>query len=312
MRHSPVSRIESTYKSRDVEEVLDRHFYRPAGYGVAVLARALHVTPNGVSIAGIITGVCAGHLTYYSGMRYTTAAIVLLILSQILDSSDGQLARMTNKTSMFGRILDGLGDNLVFLSVYIHLCFRIMYSGAGPLIFLVAAISGAAHSMQSAAADYFRNAYLRFAHGYGCGELDSSASASAIYSSLTWRHDFIRKCMSRLYLNYTNMQETLVPSIRRLRISVESAFDTEIPKWFKDEYAMRNKPLMKYYNIITTNTRMIALFAFLLMGVPAAYFLFELTVLNLVFFYVTFRQEALNRELNLMVREFAKKEASQC
>ena len=91
-----------------------------------------------------------------------------------LDNADGQLARLTKQGSRTGRALDGLADHLVFVSIYAHLCLRYTAGGAHTSSGYVALAAGMSHSLQSAAADYFRNAWLYFAEGKSRAELDSS------------------------------------------------------------------------------------------------------------------------------------------
>jgi len=142
-----------------VEEAIDRAFYRPVGYTIARMSRALALSPNAVTLISIAVGVTAGHLFYYSHLTVNVLGMILLVTAEAMDSADGQLARMTNTHSRFGRILDGFGGNLIFISIYLHLCLRVVHEG-GPLwIFFVAVACGASHSFQCAMADYYRNAY---------------------------------------------------------------------------------------------------------------------------------------------------------
>lgn len=292
-----MSQIESTYKARDVEEVIDRAFYRPVGYTIARLSRSLSLTPNAVTVLSIIVGMVAGHLFYYSDLATNVAGMILLVTAEAMDSADGQLARMTNTRSRFGRILDGFGGNLIFISIYLHLCLRIVHEG-GPLwIFLVAVACGASHSFQCAMADYYRNAYLFFVYGEHRSELDKAAAVARQYAELSWRKDFLRKFLMWFYRNYTYQQESLSVNFQRLYAATLRAFGDEVPDRLRREYSRQNRPLLKYYNFITTNTRMIALFVALLLGRPVLYFAFELVVLNAVLIYVTIRQERLNREI---------------
>ncbi len=296
-----MSQIESTYKARDVEEAIDRAFYRPVGYSIARLSQALALSPNAITVISIIVGVIAGHFFYYPELPINVVGMILLVTAEAMDSADGQLARMTNMHSRFGRILDGFGGNLIFVSIYLHLWFRIV-SGGGPLwIFLVAVACGASHSFQCAMADYYRNAYLYFVYGQHRSELDKAAAVSRQYSELSWRRDFARKFLMWFYRNYTHQQEFLAVNFQRLYSATRQAFGDNVPDWLKQQYASQNRPLLKYYNFITTNTRMIALFVALLLGRPVLYFVFELVVLNGVLIYVTVRQERLNREICVVV-----------
>jgi phosphatidylglycerophosphate synthase len=289
--------IESTYKSRDVEEVIDIYFYRPVGYVIARLSRLAALTPNTVTILSIFVGVLAGHLFYYRDLTINVIGIILLVTSEAMDSADGQLARMTDTRSRIGRILDGFAGNLVFVSIYLHLCLRIV-AGGGPLwIFLVAALCGVSHSFQCAMADYYRNAYLFFVFDEKRSELDKAASIAESYSRLSWSGNFVKKLLTRLYLNYTVQQETVARNFQRLYATAKETFASTTPDWFKQRYAHLNKPLLKYYNFITTNTRMIVLFIALLVDRVYLYFAFELIVLNLVLFGITVRQEKINSTL---------------
>jgi len=293
----PMSQIASTYKGKDVEEILDRLFYRPVGYMLAQLSRALTLTPTTITLLSIVLGVIAGRLFYYPDTGLTVLGMILLVAAEALDSADGQLARMTGRGSKLGRILDGLATNIIFLSIYGHLCARIIQSGGPPWIVPVALISALSHSLQCAVADYFRNAYLWYVYTEHRGELDQSVAVRVSYRALSWRTNPVKKALLRIYLNYTRQQELMTASFRRLFVATRRRFGTTLPEWLRSEYARENKPLLKYYNLITSNTRMIALFIVLLASVPQAYFVFEILVLNAVLLYVAIRQSRVNRHL---------------
>ena len=50
----------SSLKSMDTEEWFDLHFYRPLGYGCALLALRLGISPNAITVASIFLVVGAG------------------------------------------------------------------------------------------------------------------------------------------------------------------------------------------------------------------------------------------------------------
>ena len=71
---SPIkSKIEATFKSNDTEELLDRFFYRPVGYGMAAASKSIGLTPNFITILSIIFGVLAGHLFFYQNTAINLA-----------------------------------------------------------------------------------------------------------------------------------------------------------------------------------------------------------------------------------------------
>lgn len=294
-----MSRIEATYKARDVEETIDIYFYRPVGYFLAVGCRALGISPNVVTIVSIFFGVAGGHLLYYRDAMLNVWGVILWVVADTLDSVDGQLARMTDHKSRFGRILDGLGGNIIFLSIYIHLFARLVVTSDvwWPLLFVFVIASGISHSVQSALADYYRNAYIKFVVDPAKSELDDSAEIREELRTTSFRKNPIRKFMLRMYLNYTVEQESFSKNFQKLRRRVDQEFGRNIPPWFADRYRRLNKPLMKYYAILTTNIRMIIMAVCVVLDVVPVYFFIEIFGINLVMVAVTMYQEKLSARL---------------
>lgn len=285
--------MEASYKARSVEGVLDLYFYRKLGYRLALLFAKLRLTPAQVTWGGAALGIAAGHLYFYRDLRLNLLGMLLHVLCNVFDNADGQLARLTKQGSRTGRALDGLADNLVFFSVYAHLCLRYTAGGGSQLVWLLAPAAGASHSMQSAAGDYFRNAYLYFVEGEGCAELDSSNALQTEFDRLRWNERLWKKFLLRLYLNYTRQQEWLAPRLDELKHAAASRDAAAIAGAFREQ----GRPLIKWTNLLATNPRMILLFVLLLVGQPVWYFWLELTFFNLVFAFLLQRENAICRRL---------------
>ncbi|MGH7497488.1 MAG: CDP-alcohol phosphatidyltransferase family protein, partial [Gemmatimonadales bacterium] len=118
-------------KGQVVEEWADVHFFRPLGFGIARRLAATRATPDQVTAVSLILGLAAGHLMYYSSASINTVGILLFVVSDIFDSADGQLARLRGTSTRFGRILDGVSDNLRFVNLYLHLLARLAHAGWG-------------------------------------------------------------------------------------------------------------------------------------------------------------------------------------
>ncbi len=292
-----MSRIESTFKGRDVEETIDIYFYRPLGYVVALACKGLRVTPNAVTLASILIGVAGGHLLYYPDLALNGWGLLLWVIADVLDSADGQLARMTDHKSKVGRILDGLATNIIFISIYGHLFARVVAAGGSPWIFILVLASAFSHSVQSALADCYRNAYLKFVVDPSRSELERSADIRAEYQSISFSQHPLRKSLLRIYLNYTVEQELLSHNFQALRNRVDEKFGHHIPEWFSDEYRRTNKPLIKYYAMLTTNTRVIIMTACVLMNRVPLYFWGEVIGLNALMVIVTVYQEKVSKML---------------
>ena len=67
---------------------------------------------------------------------------------------------------------------------------------------------------------------------------------------------------------------------------MKEKYGDNIPQELRDEFRAASKPLMKYTNILTFNTRAIALYISLLLGEPWLYFVFEVVVMTSLFVYM--------------------------
>src|SRR5437660_1996816 len=241
------SRVEDTYKAREVEGVLDLYFYRPIGFRLAEFFAHLKMTPSAVTLLAGICGVIAGHLYYYRDLRINMVGMALHVCSNALDNADGQLARLTRTETRKGRIVDSIADHLVFVSIYLHLTLRYVVEGSSPAIWLLAFAAGISHALQGAAADYYRNTYLYFVVNGGRPDIDSSSRLLSDYRKLTWRQSAWDKLLLALYLNFTRQQEILAPHLKKLRDRASELFQGQIPGWLRARYQYLVGPMVKWW-----------------------------------------------------------------
>ena len=298
------SRVEATYKARAVEGVLDLYFYRPIGFRLAEFFAHLKMTPAAVTLLAGICGVIAGHLYYYRDLRINMVGMVLHVCSNALDNADGQLARLTGRESRKGRIIDSLADHLVFVSIYLHLVLRALADGSSPAIWLLAFAAGISHALQGAAADYYRSTYLYFVANGGRSEIDSFSGLLPEYGKLTWRQNAWDKLLLALYLNFTRQQEILAPHLKKLRDTATELFQGQIPGWLRARYQNLAGPMLKWWGLLMTNTRMLVLFALLFIGRPIYFFWLELIPLNLLFVYLIFREETMAESMEEVAQKW--------
>ena len=281
----------ASLKSRDTEEKIDIWFYRPIGLRIAKACAKLNITPNTVTITSIYIGVVAGILFYWDILWVNVIGMILLVFANSLDSADGQLARLTNNKSRFGRILDGIAGDFWFGAIAIALSLRLMHAGWSPAVWILAVVSGLSHVIQSAMADYYRNLYLYFLKGDSGSEFDNSKEVEKQINDFTG----IRRFAMKTYHNYTKIQESASPQLQKFlhKLRTEPGFMT--PE-LRSGFLVANKPLMKYTNIIQFNTRVIFLFVWLFIGQPWVYFLFDIFILNPIMLYLINRQETYCRK----------------
>lgn len=300
------SQLQSTFKSQDTEEWLDIHFTRPLGLLWAKAFDHFNIHPNVVTILSIILGAAAGIMFYYPDMTHTIIGILLLIWANLYDSADGQLARMTGKKTRWGRILDGFAGDVWFFTIYAAICLRLQGNYIpgttvkwGFWIWLLAAISGLIfHGKQCQLADYYRNIHLFFIKGKFGSELDNFEKLRKEFHSLSWEKDGMWKLFLYFYGNYTRSQEKMTPNFQLFKLKLGDKYgDEPICPELANKFRKGSLPLMKWANILTFNTRAIALYISLLIGQPWLYFIFEITVMNIIFAYMKHKHEELCKNM---------------
>ena len=294
--------LQDTLKSQDTEEWLDLIFYRPLGYRWALFFKKINVTPNTVTIISIVLGVASGILFYFNDLWLNIIGMVLLVWANTYDSADGQLARMTGQYSRVGRMLDGVAGDIWFISIYSAILMRLVPEW-GYQIWILGAIAGYFHTKQAAMADYLRNFHLLFAKGKNGSEFDDSEKLSEQEKLLTWKSNFLEKLFMKFYIPYTRDQERWTPKLQNFRYTLEFEYgNEEPPEDFREEFREASKPFMKYTNILSFNTRVIVLFVCIIAGVPWVYFIFELTILNILLIYMLYKYGNICKMFNIRLR----------
>lgn len=147
------------FNAYEIEELADVYFFRPLGMVLARGARALRLTPTFVTLVGAIVGVAGGALLYDDKSAF--AGFALIILHGILDSSDGQLARMTGRVTELGRLLDGVAGYVTHAAIYIAIIAASLARGADAPVVLWAVLAMIANAAHAQMYDYHRSVYAR-------------------------------------------------------------------------------------------------------------------------------------------------------
>jgi phosphatidylglycerophosphate synthase len=265
-----------------VEEWADRRFFRPLGWRVATALLPTRLSADAVTLAGLVLGVLAGHLFWYHSSWINASGVLLFIVSDVLDSVDGQLARLRGTSTRMGRILDGLADSGRFVSLYGHLAARLYAAGWGWGGVALAIAALFSHAYQAAAADFIRQAYLHFAIGEG-GELDTPEQAGIDGAGSFWG-----RVSSWIYGDYTRRQAWLFPRTTAL---VRAYSGREVPASLRRSWANRQRWVVAGSAWIAQNIRFLLLALTAVPGWPAAYCWIVVGPLNLVLVFLILAHE---------------------
>lgn len=134
--------LRSLIKAEDV--FVNRHLERPISLAITRQLAGSPVTPNQVTAAAIGLGLAAATCLAAGDRSWQVAGALLLVASSIVDCVDGELARLTFRSSRLGGWLDFLGDNLVHIAVFGAITLAAWQGGAGWHVAWLGAISIAA------------------------------------------------------------------------------------------------------------------------------------------------------------------------
>lgn len=120
-----------------------------------------------------------------------------------------------------------------------------------------------------------------------------------VMKALKWSKDWFEKIYLFFYARYTHSQEKMSPSCQHLLLTLKKKYGNQIPTELRQHFRVGSKPLMKYTNILTFDMRAGVLFISVLIKEPWLYMVFEVTVMNVIFFYMRSRHEKLCKVIEL-------------
>jgi phosphatidylglycerophosphate synthase len=254
-------------KSVEIEELTDVYFFRPAGSLLARAARALGITPTGLTLIGTVIGITGGGLLYEE--RLGLVAFAVLILHSIVDSADGQLARMTGRVTELGRALDGLSGYATHAAIYLALATGLVHRGAGSSVFSWMVLAGITTAIHAGMYDYHRTAYTTVVAE---GRLPRYG-ASNVPPPIGW-----------LFAVYLIVQRWLVGSHTKVEtILTARAVAARVSEKDRQRYRENFYPLVRGWNFLGDNTRFFAIGVLVCAHRIDLFFPFVLGPMNLAF-----------------------------
>jgi phosphatidylglycerophosphate synthase len=271
--------FESSLKSLETENYIDKKFYRPIGYKIAMLLKHTAITPNIVTIISMFFGVFAGYLFYPQNLWINLLGVLSLMIANILDCVDGQLARLTGIKSQVGRILDGVAGDIWFVSIYIFIALRLSPQIGTSWAWILASLAGVSNLVQSNITDYYKTLHLYFISLKKGAEFDTVDRVKERYTQMS---KGINRWLYWLYLWYTILQTKITPQLQKLLVRLKTKYGEDFPEDVRIRIRQKSLKVMPFVNMLTFNGRSVALLFSILIGQLWIYLLYEIVVLNIV------------------------------
>ena len=237
-----VQEYKSSLKMIEIEELFDLIFYRPLAYIFVKIIFPTNITPNQITSFALIIGVIGGILYVFNTHLFLIAAATLLIVYDVLDCSDGQLARLKKNGTFFGRILDGVSDYFVSTAVYLGIVVGFASNSNDPLFYwglvILAGITNAVHSITL---DYYRNRFLDYTLNRESLLGDNLKEFEAkLKNEKNSGGNYFQRLIIWLYLKYSKLQ---------LKLS-QSSIETETKKYDSDDFYKKHKRIIHFWTYL--------------------------------------------------------------
>jgi len=235
-------------KSVAVEELLDLLLYRPLAFLLVKAIARTPVTPNQLTLLSMVFGVIGGAFLAFGTPAGCAAGAVLYFLYNVVDCSDGQLARLKHSGSHLGRILDGVADYVASTAAYVGIGIGYASASDTPLaLWALTAAAGFSNATQSGLLDFYRNRYLEVTGVRRSAGGEEQRAFRAEYEALrSQRGRTMEKILVGVYVLYCRIQERVTGGEK----GGERAWNAD-----PEGYVRANRIIMRCWTILGPTTQ---------------------------------------------------------
>lgn len=239
----------SSLKKIEVEEFFDLFFYRPLAFLLVKAIYDTNITPNQLTVISMVFGVIGGFFYTIGNYQSFIIAAVLILIYNVVDCSDGQLARLKKNGTAVGRILDGIADYVVSAAAYLGIGFGFANHSSNPLLWwIITAAAGFSNALQSGLLDFYRNRYLDYVLQRISVLDDGIKYFEDEFERLkNVRGKYFDKVVIWIYLWYSKVQQKVTnPNSKHESINHSIS---------SDDYAEKNRLLIRLWTILGPTTQ---------------------------------------------------------
>lgn len=283
----------TSLKKIEVEEFFDLYFYRPLAFLLVKAIYSTNITPNQLTVISMIFGVIGGFFYSAGTHQAFIYGAILILLYNVFDCSDGQLARLKKNGTAVGRILDGIADYVVSVAAYFGIAFGFANGSSNPLLWwIITAAAGFSNALQSGLLDFYRTRYLDYVLQRVSVLDDGIRTFEEEFERLKKnRGRYFDKAVIWIYLGYSKIQQKVT--------NPNSQPEVVKPEISAEEYAKNNSWLIRLWTFLGPTTQWTFLIVTSILNRLDIYLLGILVAGNLLAIVTYFLQSKTDRKLKL-------------
>jgi phosphatidylglycerophosphate synthase len=283
-------------RTSEIEEISNLYLIHPLAERLVPFFARLHVTPNAVSMLGMTFGILSAFAYYhYWILQSAITGFVLMIAWHVMDGADGQLARFTRTYSYFGKVLDGISDNVTFLAVYTAFALALSHE-YGDWMYALVIVSAVCHAIQSASYETQRQEY----ESLGWGKKPQEPPPRSRPERGREGQSFIRWLFDALHqLFFGVLSFPTAVLTRKFRVTMADAMQREPGEadLIRQQYRETIAPQIRGWSILSANYRTLGIFLCAIYKAPEYYFEFEIVGFTLALVVLILRQNSAHEVL---------------
>ena len=248
------------------EEVFDLLFYRPLAFLFVKLIYRTPITPNQVTVLSGVTGLAAAWMFSIGGTAAIGWGALWYAIANILDCSDGQLARLQQSGTLLGRLVDGVTDYVSSVAILIGIGIGLAASGASAWWLVIAAgVSSALHAMFF---DHYQSEFISTVRGqrnFLEGELEQFSAELERLGRVG--SNPVRIALLSMYVRYLRLQKS--SSTKQMNTHIDPM-----------TYGSKNFLMIRFWSFLGPTTNRTLLIVCALLGTLHSYLWIVVTIGN--------------------------------